>query len=76
MGKGSSQRPIRDKEIFEYNWDKIFKENPPKIIYVSSSRLICAINGEFHKQKGSAVSYAWFVWEKGYQGLTTIDWFN
>jgi hypothetical protein len=55
---------------------KIFKENPPKIIYVSSSRLICAINGEFHKQKGSAVSYAWFVWEKGYQGSTTIDWFN
>ena len=55
---------------------KIFKENPPKIIYVSSSRLICAINGEFHKQKGSAVSYAWFVWEKGYQGTTTIDWFN
>ena len=26
MGKGSSQRPIRDKEIFEYNWDNIFKK--------------------------------------------------
>lgn len=55
---------------------KIFAAYPPKIIYVSSSRLICAINGEFHKQKGSAVSYAWFVWEKGYQGSTIIDWFN
>ena len=26
MGKGSSARPIRDKEIFEYNWDNIFKK--------------------------------------------------
>ncbi len=26
MGKGSSQRPIRDKEVFEYNWDKIFNK--------------------------------------------------
>lgn len=26
MSKGSSQRPIRDKEIFEYNWDKIFSK--------------------------------------------------
>ena len=26
MGKGSSQRPIKDKEVFEDNWDKIFKK--------------------------------------------------
>ena len=26
MGKGSSQRPIKDKEKFEYNWDKIFNQ--------------------------------------------------
>ena len=26
MGKGSFARPIRDKEVFEYNWDKIFKK--------------------------------------------------
>jgi len=26
MGKGSSQRPIRDKEVFEDNWDNIFKK--------------------------------------------------
>ena len=55
---------------------KIFAAYPPKKIWVSSSRLICAMNGEFDKQKGSAVSYAWFVWEKGYEGSTIIDWFN
>lgn len=23
---------------------------------------------------GSAVAYAWFVWKKGYNGKTTLDW--
>ena len=58
---------------------KLFEENPPKRIWVSSSRLLCAKNGEFEKMKaggGSAVAYAWFVWEKGYQGETVVKWFN
>lgn len=25
---------------------------------------------------GSAAAYAWFVWEKGYKGETTVKWFN
>ena len=56
-----------------------FKTNPPKTIYVSSSRLICARNGEFEKFKngsGSAVAYAWYVWEKGYFGDPVIKWIN
>lgn len=55
---------------------RIYKEFPPKTIYVSSSRLICAINGNFHLQTGSAVSYAWLVWQKGYKGETILKWFN
>ena len=55
---------------------QIFKLYPPRTVYVSSSRLICAINGTFDMQKGSAVSYAWFVWVKGYNGKTTLEWFN
>lgn len=54
----------------------IFKKFPPKIVYVSSSRLECALNGKFDKMKGSAVGYAWFVWQKGFKGKTTIQWFN
>ena len=48
-------------------------------IYVSSSRLLCAKNGEFQKMKdggGSAVCYCWYIWKKGYDGPTTIEWFN
>lgn len=55
---------------------QFFLENPPKVIYVSSSRLICAINGEFDKISSSAVAYAWFVWEKGFTGDPIIKWIN
>ena len=49
----------------------------PKKIYVSSSRLRCAMNGDFEKYaKSNAVSYAWFIWEKGFQGDTVVRWFN
>ena len=54
----------------------IFKLMPPKVVYVSSSRIKCAMNGDFNKMTGSAVSYAWFVWEKGHSGDTTLKWFN
>ena len=56
-----------------------FKDNPPKTIYVSSSRLLCAKNGEFEKMRdagGSAVAYAWYVWEKGYSGDPVVKWIN
>lgn len=54
---------------------KLFKENPPKRIWVSS-RLKCAKNGDFEQFKSSATAYAWFVWEKGYKGYPEIRWFN
>ena len=58
---------------------ELFKKHPPKVIYVASSRLLCAKNGEFEKMRqggGSAVAYAWFIWEKGYKGDTIVRWFN
>lgn len=55
---------------------KLFEKYPPKVIYVSSSRLICAMNGAFENVSSSAVAYAWFIWEKGYKGETIVRWFN
>jgi hypothetical protein len=58
---------------------ELFAKYPPKIVYVSSSRLQCAKNGDFEKYGkgvGTAVAYAWFVWEKGYSGETIIKWIN
>lgn len=57
----------------------LFEKYPPKTVWVSSSRILCAKNGEFQKMRdggGSAVAYAWFVWEKGYIGDSVIKWFN
>lgn len=56
-----------------------FRENPPKIIYVSRGRINCAKNGDFKNQRisgGSAVCYAWFIWEKGFKEDTILRWFN
>ena len=58
---------------------KLFLKDPPKTIYVSSSRLMCAKNAEFERMiagGGSAVAYAWYVWEKGFSGTTELKWFN
>lgn len=54
----------------------LFRNHPPCRVWVSSSRLKCAMNGKFDSLEGSATAYAWFIWEKGYKGETTIKWFN
>lgn len=54
----------------------LFVNFPPKTIYISSSRLNCAKNGDFKAKDSSAVSYAWFIWEKGFKGTTSVKWFN
>ena len=52
-------------------YDELFSKHPPQCVLQFSRRVLCAKNGEFQKMKdggGSAVSYAWFVWKKGYYG--------
>lgn len=55
---------------------KLFEVAPPKRIYVFSSRVKCAKNGEFENLGSSAVAYAWYVWEKGFKGDPIIKWIN
>ena len=58
---------------------ELFNVHPPKVVYVSSSRLLCAKNGDFEQGKkngGSAVAYAWYIWEKGHKGHPILRWFN
>ena len=58
---------------------ELFKKYTPKFVYVSSSRILCAKNGDFKAAKkngASAVAYAWYEWEKGYTGNTIIKWVN
>ena len=58
---------------------EFFKANPPKYLFVSSSRILCAKNADFAGMKaggGSAVAYGWYVWEKGFTGDPIIKWIN
>ena len=52
----------------------MFEQYPPKVVYVSSSRLTCGKNGV--EWLPSSICYAWFVWRKGFQGDPIIKWFN
>lgn len=52
----------------------LFEKYPPKKVWVFSERVLCAKNGDFEKNNNAAVAYAWFIWEKGYKGETTIGW--
>lgn len=51
---------------------ELFSQYPPLRVWISSRRIPCGKNGQFG---ASAQGYAWFVWEKGYNGCTTINWF-
>lgn len=51
----------------------IFNSDPPKRIYVFSERAMMYKDGQMIF-KGSAVAYAWFIWEKGYKGNPEILW--
>ena len=71
---------------------KLFRKYPPKKIWVSSSRIPCGKNGDFYdrdkdgnikydkngnpKEVSSAVCYAWFIFQKGYDGPMIVDLFN
>ena len=54
---------------------ELFEKYPPRTIWVSRSRINCATNGNF-EGCASMLALAWYVWEKGYKGSTTVRWFN
>lgn len=57
---------------------ELFKKYPPKTIHVFSKRQSPWNNGSSTDEKGkpwnSTICFAWFVWEKGYEGQPTINW--
>jgi len=55
---------------------QLFEKYPPKRVWISSSRLFCAKNGEFHKYKATALCYCWYIWIKGDNSVTQLKWFN
>ena len=55
-------------------YNNIFKDNPPKTIYVFSKRQVCSKVDDF--TEGSAVAYCWIIWEKGSTSDPVIKWIH
>lgn len=58
-------------------YEELFSKTPPKYVFQYISRVLCAKNGDFDYMRshgGSAVSYAMYIFEKGYSGTSVIDW--
>ena len=52
----------------------LFEDHNPKLILVHSSRVGCALNGDFSKRIPKGMDYCWVVFKKGYVGPTTLGW--
>ena len=56
----------------------MFDNSPLKYVYVFSKRVNPLRNGEPTDEKGkpwaSTMCFAWFVWEKNYEGEPIIRW--
>lgn len=52
---------------------KLFKDYPPKKIYIYSRRRNCWPNG-IKPDQSSMIAYAWYIWEKGFIGNPQIEW--
>ena len=58
-------------------YNELFRFTPPLCVLQFVARILCAKNGDFDAMRakgGSAAAYAWFIWRKGYNGKTTVDW--
>lgn len=53
---------------------ELFNICPPVNVLVYSGRQFCAKDGDFSKPRVSMLTFAWFVFQKGYKGPTTIKW--
>lgn len=56
-------------------WEQVFSKHPPARIYVFVKRMNCYRNNDQSK-KGSAICYAWFIWDKEYDDEPIIRWLN
>ena len=57
-------------------YKELFSRQPPMLLLQFVERILCAKNGDFveARKQGSAVSYCWIIWKKGYKGKTIVDW--
>lgn len=53
---------------------ELFKKTPLKTVYVFSKRVNPYPEGTVKPKNSGTIAYAWYVWEKGYNGKPQIEW--
>jgi hypothetical protein len=53
---------------------KIYDSSPLARVWVFSNRLSIKRGGYEGVESGGMIAFAWFVWEKNYQGKPTLGW--
>ena len=60
-------------------YDLLYSKFPPKRVYVYKERIGIAINADFERFADAGANmtiYAWFIWERGFQGITELHWIS
>lgn len=55
-------------------YESLFSKGSLRFAYIHVNRQHCAIRGEFDKYHAKTLCFCWFVFEKGYQGPSTLRW--
>lgn len=57
---------------------EVFKKYKPYMVLISVQRVHCGKDGQFDNEdaSGGAACYCWFIYLKGWDGPTMIDWIN
>lgn len=55
-------------------YESLYSKGCLRFVYVCSERQHCAINGEFEKYDAKPFCFCWLVFEKNYNGPTTLRW--
>ena len=65
-------RYLSSRERYEF-----YQQYPPIRVYCYINRINIAKSGRFdlYDEAGANMEiYAWFIWEKGYKGITELKW--
>ena len=57
-------------------YKEIYSKYPPSKIYIFKGRITCSKNNKPEGFKGGAITYAWFIWEKGILEPTYVKWLD
>ena len=55
---------------------KMFESTPIARVWVFSSRLKISRGGQWQGGRHGLIAFAWFIWERNYQGKPTIGWID